>query len=114
MTQRWVLAWVLGWVDSWGCSGPLFPAKLNMSTSSSPPHTHTIPHTQVGRDVFNEKPAADELMAAGQGGGGMAVFERGAVLHTSKGDITLRLFPDECPRTVSGGVAAVSGECSEW
>lgn len=25
---------------------------------------------------------------------------RGAVIHTTKGDITIRLFPDECPKTV--------------
>ena len=30
----------------------------------------------------------------------MVVLPRGAVLHTTKGDITLKLFPDECPRTV--------------
>ncbi len=28
------------------------------------------------------------------------VLPRGAVIHTTKGDITLKLFPDECPKTV--------------
>jgi len=30
----------------------------------------------------------------------VVVLPRAAVLHTTKGDITLKLFPDECPRTV--------------
>ena len=30
----------------------------------------------------------------------LVVLPRGAILHTTKGDITLKLFPDECPRTV--------------
>lgn len=72
-----------------------------------------------GRDVFNEKPTADELLAGGGAGGaggaagaGMAGalagaggtsttgLPRAAVLRTSKGDVRLRLFADECPRTV--------------
>lgn len=28
------------------------------------------------------------------------MLPHGARLHTTRGDITLRLFPDECPRTV--------------
>ncbi|KAK9833523.1 hypothetical protein WJX81_001231 [Elliptochloris bilobata] len=55
----------------------------------------------AGRDVFNEKPTTDDALAeAGGEGEERAVLPRGAVLHTSRGDITLRLFPDECPRTV--------------
>jgi len=54
-----------------------------------------------GRDVFNERPAGDEaaaLMAAGGGGGGagpVADLPRGAVIHTNRGDIWIKLFPDE-------------------
>jgi len=53
------------------------------------------------RDVFNEKPATDELVAA-EGGetGSSAVLPRGAVVHTTRGDIWIKLFPDECPKTV--------------
>eukprot|EP00878_Enallax_costatus_P002186 GHUV01002357.1.p1 GENE.GHUV01002357.1~~GHUV01002357.1.p1 ORF type:complete len:625 (+),score=138.92 GHUV01002357.1:201-2075(+) len=54
----------------------------------------------TGRDVFNEKPSTEELLAADAVGGGASALPRGAVLHTTKGDITLRLFPEECPRTV--------------
>ncbi|GBF99133.1 peptidyl-prolyl cis-trans isomerase [Raphidocelis subcapitata] len=54
----------------------------------------------AGRDVFNEKPNAEELLAGDGAGGAASSLPRGAVLRTTKGDVTLRLFPDECPRTV--------------
>jgi peptidylprolyl isomerase domain and WD repeat-containing protein 1 len=70
----------------------------------------------VGRDVFNEKPTADELLAGGGGGGAAGVggaaaaagaanasasgLPSAAILRTTKGDVRLRLYPDECPRTV--------------
>lgn len=54
----------------------------------------------AGRDVFNEKPNTEELMAVDGGGPAASSLPRGVVLHTTKGDITVRLFPDECPRTV--------------
>ena len=54
------------------------------------------------RDVFNEKPTLED---AGPGEGGKEkeaalVLPRGAVMHTTKGDIMLKLFPEECPRTI--------------
>ena len=57
--------------------------------------------SMCNRDVFNEKPATDELVAA-EGGetGSSAVLPRGAVVHTTRGDIWIKLFPDECPKTV--------------
>eukprot|EP00775_Hariotina_reticulata_P004271 gene4271-4523_t len=54
----------------------------------------------TGRDVFNEKPSTEELLAADGAGAGASALPRGAVLHTTKGDIVLRIFPDECTRTV--------------
>ena len=57
--------------------------------------------TFTARDVFNEKPATDELVAAeGEAAGPAAVLPRGAVIHTTRGDIWVKLFPDECPKTV--------------
>jgi peptidylprolyl isomerase domain and WD repeat-containing protein 1 len=67
-----------------------------------------------GRDVFNEKPTADELLAGGAGGTAAAGagaltaatttasagLPCAAVLRTTKGDVRLRLYSDECPRTV--------------
>ncbi|GAX76906.1 hypothetical protein CEUSTIGMA_g4352.t1 [Chlamydomonas eustigma] len=54
----------------------------------------------LGRDVFNERPALEDLMAAETDTASIVVLPRGAILHTTKGDISLKLFPDECPRTV--------------
>uniref|UniRef100_H2YC12 peptidylprolyl isomerase n=1 Tax=Ciona savignyi TaxID=51511 RepID=H2YC12_CIOSA len=68
---------------------------------------------QVGeRDVFNERPSKDEMMAATQTqtekrvGYGLKldriatkIFEM-ATIHTSMGDIVLKLFPAECPKSV--------------
>lgn len=70
--------------------------------------------TGSGRDVFNERPSGEDrekstggggvgVGRGGGGGGGLALgpdFPRGAIIHTNKGDIWLKLFPDECPRTV--------------
>ncbi|KAJ9519253.1 hypothetical protein QJQ45_017913 [Haematococcus lacustris] len=52
------------------------------------------------RDVFNEKPSLEDMMAAEGEAGGPLVLPRGVIIHTTKGDITIKLFPDECPRTV--------------
>uniref|UniRef100_H2YC11 peptidylprolyl isomerase n=1 Tax=Ciona savignyi TaxID=51511 RepID=H2YC11_CIOSA len=65
------------------------------------------------RDVFNERPSKDEMMAATQTqtekrvGYGLkldriatkVIFEM-ATIHTSMGDIVLKLFPAECPKSV--------------
>lgn len=65
------------------------------------------------RDVFNEKPSReDQTIAAG--GGGTSTSSSGgrsgsaakttAILHTTLGDIHLRLFPDQTPKTVENFV----------
>ncbi|KAL7646060.1 UNVERIFIED_CONTAM: hypothetical protein RMT77_002961 [Armadillidium vulgare] len=51
------------------------------------------------RDVFNEKPSKEDIIAATEAGEGQRLFEV-AVLHTSMGDIHLKLFSKECPKTV--------------
>ncbi|CAM9831316.1 unnamed protein product, partial [Phaeothamnion confervicola] len=50
-----------------------------------------------GRDVFNERPTAEEMMVTEPAA---AALGRHATLRTTMGDIHLKLFPDECPRTV--------------
>jgi peptidylprolyl isomerase domain and WD repeat-containing protein 1 len=50
-----------------------------------------------GRDVFNEKPAAAEVLAEAEQA---KVLPAAATLHTSLGDITLRLESELCPKTV--------------
>lgn len=53
----------------------------------------------VDRDVFNEKPTAEEMLAA-QKGEEIKRIGTEAILHTSFGDIVIKLFGDECPKTV--------------
>ncbi|KAJ1209584.1 hypothetical protein NDU88_004958 [Pleurodeles waltl] len=51
------------------------------------------------RDVFNEKPSKEEVMAATQAEGPKRVSDS-AIVHTSMGDVHIKLFPVECPKTV--------------
>ncbi|MCL4153356.1 UNVERIFIED_CONTAM: hypothetical protein GTU68_051102 [Idotea baltica] len=51
------------------------------------------------RDVFNERPSKEDIIAATEAGDGQRLFET-AILHTSMGDIHLKLFLKECPKTV--------------
>ncbi|XP_020087991.1 peptidyl-prolyl cis-trans isomerase CYP71 isoform X2 [Ananas comosus] len=54
-----------------------------------------------GRDVFNEKPPPEELLAVSELGKAITTsLPDSVVLHTSLGDIHLRLYPEECPKTV--------------
>jgi peptidylprolyl isomerase domain and WD repeat-containing protein 1 len=46
------------------------------------------------RDVFNEKPSKEEVMAATQAEGPKRVSDS-AIVHTSMGDIHIKLFPVE-------------------
>mmetsp|Transcript_52755 Transcript_52755/g.128841 ORF Transcript_52755/g.128841 Transcript_52755/m.128841 type:complete len:621 (+) Transcript_52755:164-2026(+) len=53
------------------------------------------------RDVYNERPPKELALAgAGPQAGGGKSMGRGAIIHTSFGDITVKLYPDECPKTV--------------
>ncbi|CAH0482922.1 unnamed protein product [Peronospora belbahrii] len=53
----------------------------------------------TGRDVFNEKPTLEEAQVATESSASKMLGET-AVMHTTMGDITLKLFGKECPRTV--------------
>ncbi|CAN6455360.1 unnamed protein product [Victoria cruziana] len=54
-----------------------------------------------GRDVFNEKPPAEELMAVSDIGKAVTTsLPDSVILHATLGDIHMRLYPDECPKTV--------------
>lgn len=54
-----------------------------------------------GRDVFNEKPPPEELLAVSDlGKTATTSLPDNLVMHTSMGDIHLRLYPEECPKTV--------------
>lgn len=51
------------------------------------------------RDVFNEKPTHEDKVAALEETTAPKLFET-ATIHTDQGDIGIKLFPRECPRTV--------------
>ncbi|CAI5704070.1 hypothetical protein KXD40_007555 [Peronospora effusa] len=53
----------------------------------------------TGRDVFNEKPTLEEAQVATESSTAKVLGET-AIMHTTMGDITLKLFGKECPRTV--------------
>jgi len=54
-----------------------------------------------GRDVFNEKPAADELMSVSDiGNSATTSLPENVIMHTTLGDIHMKLYPEECPKTV--------------
>ncbi|KAG0497286.1 hypothetical protein HPP92_001759 [Vanilla planifolia] len=54
-----------------------------------------------GRDVFNEKPPPEELLAVSDIGKAVtSSLPDNVVLHTSLGDVHIRLYPEECPKTV--------------
>nr|GMD69531.1 peptidyl-prolyl cis-trans isomerase CYP71 [Ipomoea batatas] len=54
-----------------------------------------------GRDVFNEKPPAEELLAVSDIGKAVTTsLPDNVILHTTMGDIHMKLYPEECPKTV--------------
>lgn len=54
-----------------------------------------------GRDVFNEKPPPEELMAVSDIGKAVTTsLPDNVILHTTLGDLHVRLYPEECPKTV--------------
>ncbi|XP_044506984.1 peptidyl-prolyl cis-trans isomerase CYP71 [Mangifera indica] len=54
-----------------------------------------------GRDVFNEKPPPDELLAVSDIGKAVTTsLPDNVILHTTMGDIHMKLYPEECPKTV--------------
>lgn len=54
-----------------------------------------------GRDVFNEKPPPEELLAVSDlGSTATTSLPDNLVMHTSMGDIYMKLYPEECPKTV--------------
>jgi len=55
--------------------------------------------SDADRDVFNEKPSKEDIIAATEAAGVQRLYETG-ILHTSLGDIHFKLFAKECPKTV--------------
>ncbi|KAL3868863.1 hypothetical protein ACJMK2_041620 [Sinanodonta woodiana] len=70
--------------------------RFYMFTKRSPDDTKSA---DSERDVFNEKPSKEELVAATQDSSYIRVSES-CVMHTTMGDIHCKLFPKECPKSV--------------
>ncbi|GBP50529.1 Peptidylprolyl isomerase domain and WD repeat-containing protein 1 [Eumeta japonica] len=68
-----------------------------------------IKSPDADRDIFNEKPSKEDIISATEGQGVQRVYEQ-AVLHTSLGDVHVRLFGKDAPRAVENfGVHARNG-----
>ncbi|XP_039614615.1 peptidylprolyl isomerase domain and WD repeat-containing protein 1 isoform X2 [Polypterus senegalus] len=70
--------------------------RFYMFTKREPEDTKSA---DSDRDIFNEKPSKEEVMAATQAEGPKRVSDS-ATIHTTMGDIHIKLFPVECPKTV--------------
>ncbi|KAK7483502.1 hypothetical protein BaRGS_00025301 [Batillaria attramentaria] len=70
--------------------------RFYMFTRREPGDAHG-PDTD--RDIFNEKPSKEEVLAATQDSGYTRVSD-GCTIHTTMGDIQCKLFAKECPKTV--------------
>jgi len=71
--------------------------------------TRSEPEDKSGdRDVFNERPTRDEQSVAaastGQGRSGPSPLANSATIHTTLGDIHMRLFPQQAPKAVENFV----------
>lgn len=53
----------------------------------------------IERDIFNEKPLREEMLAASIAPASQKIYDS-AILHTTMGDIHIKLFGIECPKTV--------------
>eukprot|EP00727_Mastigamoeba_balamuthi_P010741 m51a1_g629 putative peptidylprolyl isomerase domain and wd repeat-containing protein 1-like (649) ;mRNA; r:144654-147099 len=74
-------------------------ARFYMFTRREPAEPEEGNIEETGRDVFNEKPTEAALKALTTSLPSSRLA-RSAVIHTTLGDIHLRLFPNECPKTV--------------
>jgi len=53
----------------------------------------------TGRDVFNEKPRVEEMLASSSLPSARAGLATSAVIHTTLGDIHIEFYTNECPKT---------------
>lgn len=54
---------------------------------------------EIDRDVFNEQPTKEEILAVTDNSHVQKIFEN-AIIHTTFGDIFMKLFAKECPKAV--------------
>ncbi|XP_067678099.1 peptidylprolyl isomerase domain and WD repeat-containing protein 1-like [Haliotis asinina] len=70
--------------------------RFYLFTKRAPEDTKSA---ETERDVFNEKPSKEEVVAATQDLSYTRVSEN-VVIHTTMGDVHCKLFSKECPKTV--------------
>ncbi|KAJ3158430.1 Peptidyl-prolyl cis-trans isomerase cyp15 [Geranomyces michiganensis] len=61
-------------------------------------------NTSGGRDIFNEKPSREEQTVAAAQGNTARSLGNLAIMHTTYGDIHVRLFPEYAPKAVENFV----------
>jgi peptidylprolyl isomerase domain and WD repeat-containing protein 1 len=71
--------------------------RFYMFTAREPAEADGV--SSFGRDVYNERPTNEDDRAAAMPQTANRLG-RSAIVHTTMGDIHLRLFPEECPKTV--------------
>lgn len=54
---------------------------------------------EIDRDVFNEQPSKEDILAVTENPTAQKIFDK-AIIHTTFGDIFMKLFASECPKTV--------------
>ncbi|XP_037295171.1 LOW QUALITY PROTEIN: peptidylprolyl isomerase domain and WD repeat-containing protein 1-like [Manduca sexta] len=57
-----------------------------------------IKSPDADRDIFNEKPSKEDIISATEGQGVQRIYEQ-AIIHTSVGDVHVRLFGKDVPRS---------------
>jgi len=70
--------------------------RFYMFTKREPEDTKSVDNE---RDVFNEKPSKEDIIAATESQGTERHYNN-CIIHTSLGDIHCILFPRECPKSV--------------
>lgn len=73
--------------------------RFFLFSSREPEEDDDDGHGGGGRDVFNEKPTLEESQVPTEASSSKVLGET-AVLHTTMGDMTIKLFGKECPKTV--------------
>ena len=58
------------------------------------------PESLLERDIFNENPSTAEMTALNKSQKNGLVLANYAILRTSCGDIHIKLFPNDCPKTI--------------
>ncbi|KAL0033286.1 hypothetical protein WJX77_001863 [Trebouxia sp. C0004] len=74
--------------------------RLYLFTTQEPDDSD---QASTNRDVFNEKPTTEDMLAAGGAGvseGQGGALPRTAVIHSTRGDIHVKLFPEQCAKSV--------------